>query len=143
MSATKRDRVTRAEIDAALQRRDRRLSNEPLAVSVRYAPARDAIVVEMNNGASLLVPRRLLQGLGSAHAPQLKNACVTGHGTSISWPNLDVDFTIVSLLQGIYGGSKWMSELARHAGSARSAAKSKAARINGVRGGRPRKAAGD
>lgn len=59
----------------------------------------------------------------------------------LSWPDLDADFTIMSLLQGIYGGRKWMSELARHAGAATSEAKAIAARINGAKGGRPRKAA--
>jgi hypothetical protein len=130
------------EIDAAFRRRDRRLSREPLATSVRYAAARDSIIVEMNNGASLIVPRQLLQGLGDASSSALRNARVSGRGTSISWPDLDADFTIMSLLHGVYGGTKWMSELARHAGAARSEAKAKAARINGAKGGRPRRAAG-
>ena len=41
---------------------------------------------------------------------------------------------------GIFGTREWMSELARHAGSRTSAAKAKAARENGRKGGRPRKA---
>jgi hypothetical protein len=45
----------------------------------------------------------------------------------------------MSLLHGVYGGKKWMSELARRAGAATSEAKARAARINGAKGGRPRK----
>jgi hypothetical protein len=142
MSTTKRRRLTNAEIDAAFQRRDRRLATEPLAISVRYIPTRSTVVVEMNNGASLVIPRQLLQGLGGASPAQLRNACVSGRGTSLSWPDLDADFTIMSLLHGVYGGKKWMSELARHAGATTSEAKARAARINGAKGGRPRKAAG-
>jgi hypothetical protein len=112
---------------------------EPLATSVRYIPSRNSVVVEMNNGAALVVPRQLLQGLGEASPSQLRNACVSGRGTSVSWPDLDVDFTIMSLLHGIYGGKKWMSELARHGGQVRSEAKARAARVNGAKGGRPRK----
>ena len=41
---------------------------------------------------------------------------------------------------GIFGTREWMSELARHAGSRTSAAKAKAARENGRKGGRPREA---
>jgi hypothetical protein len=139
MSASKR-RLTDAAIDSAFRRRERRLASEPLAVSVRYISTRDSVVVEMNNGASLVVPRRLLQGLENAPSSQLRHACVSGQGTSLSWPDLDADFTIMSLLHGVYGGKKWMSELARHAGAATSAAKAKAARLNGAKGGRPRKA---
>lgn len=140
MTESKRSRLTNAQIDAAFRRRGLRLANEPLAISVRYVPTRDSIVVEMNNGASLVVPRRLLQGLDNASPAQLRKGCVAGGGTALSWPDLDADFTIVSLLHGVYGGRTWMSELARRAGAATSKAKARAARINGAKGGRPRKA---
>jgi len=142
MRATKNDRsLTSAQIDAAYRRRQKRLSKEPLAIAVRYMPARDTIVVEMNNGAALVIPRRLLQGLANGSPAQLRIARVAGRGTAVSWPELDADFTIMSLLHGIYGGRRWMSELAREAGAAKSDAKAKAARINGAKGGRPRSAA--
>lgn len=142
MSSAKRHRLTNMEIDAAFRRHDRRLATEPLAISVRYIPTRNSVVVEMNNGASLVIPRQLLQGLGDATPSQLRNVCISGRGTSLSWPDLDADFTMMSLLHGVYGGRKWMSELARQAGSATSDAKAKAARINGAKGGRPPKAVG-
>jgi hypothetical protein len=136
-----RQSLTASEIAAAFRRRSKRLSREPLAISVRYIAARNSVVIEMNNGASLIIPRQLLQGLGDASLPELRNACVSGRGTYISWPDLDADFTIMSLLHGVYGGKKWMSELARYAGAAKSEAKAEAARINGSKGGRPRKVA--
>ena len=141
MSATKSRQPTSKEIDVALRRRERRLSTEPLAISVRYIPHRNSVVIEMNNGASLVIPKVLLQGLTDASAPQLRNARVTGRGTSVSWPDLDADFTILSLLHGVYGGKRWMSELARHAGAVKSDAKAQAARLNGAKGGRPAKSA--
>jgi hypothetical protein len=126
------------QIDTAYRRREKRLYKEPLATAVRYMPSRDTVVVEMNNGAALVIPRHLLQGLANGSPAQLRIACVAARGTAVSWPELDADFTIVSLLHGIYGGKRWMSELARHAGAAKSEAKAKAARINRVRGGRPK-----
>jgi hypothetical protein len=139
MRVTKNDRsLSSAQIDTAYRLREKRLSKEPLAASVRYSPSRDTVVVETNNGAALVIPRRLLQGLPNGSAAQLRIACVAGRGTAASWPELDADFTIVSLLHGIYGGKRWMSELARHAGAAKSDAKAKAARINGTKGGRPK-----
>ena len=56
------------------------------------------------------------------------------------WLRTTSVFTLVrNLVGGIFGTREWMSELARHAGSRTSAAKAKAARENGRKGGRPRK----
>ncbi|HEY1883231.1 MAG TPA: DUF2442 domain-containing protein [Candidatus Cybelea sp.] len=141
MNSTKARRpLTNVQIDAAYRRREKRLRAEPLATSVRFLPSRGAVLIEMNNGAALIIPRRLLQGLRAASPAQLRRARIDAKGTVVSWPELDADFTIVSLLHGVYGGKRWMSELARHAGESKSAAKATAARINGVKGGRPRKA---
>jgi hypothetical protein len=96
----------------------------------------------MNNGAVLVIPRRLLHGLGDASPGQLNRGMVTGKGTTVSWPEVDADFTVMSLLHGIYGGKRWTSELARRAGATTSEAKAAAARANGAKGGRPRKKAG-
>lgn len=137
MNATKRRSLTDAEIDAAYRRRDARLTREPLAMHVQYVPSRDAVKIEMNNGASLIVPRRLLQGLNGAAPAQLRHARIADQGTAISWPDLDADFTIMSLLHGVYGGKRWMSELARRGGEVKSKAKARAARLNGAKGGRP------
>ncbi len=141
MSVTKRHgSLTDAEIASAYRRRDRRLAGGPLATSVRYLPARDAVLIEMNNRAALIIPRRLLQGLSDASPAQLRRAQIVGHGTAVSWPDVDADFTIMSLLHGVYGGKRWMSEIARRGGEAKSEAKTRAARVNGAKGGRPRKA---
>jgi hypothetical protein len=101
----------------------------------------DTIVVEMNNGAALVIPRRLMQGLTNATPEQLQQAQLCGDGTFIDFDELDAQFTVMSLLMGIYGGKRWMSELAGRAGATRSPAKSAAARTNGRKGGRPQKKA--
>lgn len=128
-----------AEIDAAYRRREEELATQPLAVSVRYDHVRDTVVVEMNNRAELVIPRQLMQGLRDATPEALRGGEIAGQGTELTWPELDADFTVMSLLRGVYGGRKWMSELARHAGATTSAAKAAAARVNGRKGGRPRK----
>jgi hypothetical protein len=131
--------ISDEQIDAAYRRNDERLATEPLAVSVRYDRRRDTIVVEMNNRAELVIPRQLMQGLRDATPEALRGGEIAGQGTELTWPQLDADFTVISLLRGVYGGRKWMSELARHAGATTSAAKAAAARANGRKGGRPRK----
>lgn len=62
-----------------------------------------------------------------------------GEGYALRWETLDVDFTVPGLLAGIIGTKKYMASLA---GRATSPAKAAAARANGAKGGRPRKAAG-
>jgi Protein of unknown function (DUF2442) len=93
----------------------------------------------MNNEAQLTIPKRLLQGLRDATPDELRRGEVADAGTALTWPALDADFTVLSLLRGVYGGRRWMSELARHAGATTSPAKAAAARLNGRKGGRPRK----
>ncbi|HVS46763.1 MAG TPA: DUF2442 domain-containing protein [Verrucomicrobiae bacterium] len=130
---------TDAQIDAARRRRAEQLATEPLAVSVSYDRASDKISIELNNGAGLTVPRRLLQGLENLSATILDNVEILSEGTIIGWVDADVEFIVLGLLHGVYGGKRWMSELARRAGSTKSPAKAKAARANGKKGGRPRK----
>jgi hypothetical protein len=139
--ARKASDLTDSAIETAYRRRDARLADEPLAVGVRYDRVCDTIVVEMNNGAALVIPRRLLQGLSGATEEQLQRGEIAGQGTALQWPDLGADFTVIALLSGVYGGKRWMSELARHAGSRTSKAKATAARRNGAKGGRPPKSA--
>jgi hypothetical protein len=55
---------------------------------------------------------------------------------------LDAHLYLPALMQGIFGTKAWMAaQLGASGGRARSAAKAAAARANGKRGGRPRKAA--
>jgi hypothetical protein len=58
-------------------------------------------------------------------------------GFGLHWETLDVDFSVAGLVNGIFGTAKWM---AARAGRAISPAKAAAARANGAKGGRPRKA---
>ena len=63
-------------------------------------------------------------------------------GFNLNWPTLDVDRYVPALVSGIFGTRAWMAiEFARLAGRTRSPTKAAAARANGAKGGRPRKAA--
>jgi hypothetical protein len=46
-----------------------------------------------------------------------------------------------ALIDGVFGSKAWMRDIGRVGGSAKSEAKATAARENGKKGGRPRKAA--
>lgn len=136
-----------AEINRAIERA-KSLRGEPLVTEVEYrpGPGLDLLVLKMNDGHRYVIPREDLQGLQSAAKEQIANIEILGSGTGLHWPDLDVDFYVPGLLRGVYGTKKWMAEIGRSGGSVRSAAKKRAARANGLKGGRPRRkevAAGD
>jgi hypothetical protein len=60
-------------------------------------------------------------------------------GAAIAWPELEIDFSVAEMVPYLLGITT-ASESARRAGRATSEAKSAAARSNGARGGRPRRA---
>jgi hypothetical protein len=84
----------------------------PGAVSARYVVEVDAIVIELAGGRRLLLPRRELQGLETASVEQLSEIEIHGR-TGVSWPQLDVDHYLPSLMAGQYGSNRWMKELER------------------------------
>jgi hypothetical protein len=80
--------------------------------------------------------------LQNASADELAYVRVDGPGFNLNFQALDVDLYVPALVSGIFGTRAWMAqELARIAGRKTSAAKASAARANGAKGGRPRKAA--
>jgi uncharacterized protein DUF2442 len=136
-----------AEIDRAIEHA-RQLQSEPRVTEVEYrpGPGLDLLILKLSDGRRHLIPREDLQGLQSATKEQIARVKILGKGTGLHWPALDVDFYVPGLLRGVYGNKKWMAEIGRSGGSVRSAAKKRAARVNGLKGGRPRQreiAAGD
>jgi hypothetical protein len=130
--------LTDKEMDAALARGRAAASREPRAASARYDRGRERVVVELTNGCTFTFPPRIVQGLEQATSEELAEVEVMGAGYGLHWETLDVDFTVPGLLAGIFGTRSYV---ARHAGQTKSPAKSAAARINGAKGGRPRKIA--
>jgi hypothetical protein len=100
------------------------------------------VTVALTNGCTFVFPARALQGLAGASDEDLGEVEVLGSGYGLHWETLDADFTVPGLLMGMFGSRAWMDrEHARRAGSATSPAKAAAARENGRRGGRPKRAA--
>ena len=129
-----------AQFAAAEARGKEQFENEPRALSARYDAKNGRIVLELSNGATYAFPAALGQGLETATPAQLAEVELNGAGFGLHWESLDVDLSIAGLLAGRFGNKAWMGELARRAGSVKSPAKAAAARANGAKGGRPRKA---
>jgi hypothetical protein len=129
-----------AQIAVAEARGQAQMESEPRALAARYDAKSGRIVVDLSNGATYAFPAALGQGLEAATSEQLAEVEILGAGFGLHWESLDVDLSIPGLLAGRFGTRAWMSELARRAGSVKSPAKAAAARANGAKGGRPRKA---
>ena len=136
--ATHKVITTDADIDLALK-----MPDDLRAVSAEYKAGRDLdmLILKLNDGSRCLIPRENIEGLQNATRAQIAHIEIIGHGTGIQWPELDLDLYVPALLQSIYGSQRWMAQLGRRGGMAKSPAKSQAARANGLKGGRPRLAA--
>lgn len=112
-------------------------AHSSIPASVRFDEASGRIIVEFTNGAAFMLPARSIQGLENASVQQLHEVELLGE-TGLHWESLDVDFTIIGLMNGIFGNAKFM-DAQRRGGQSRSDAKIAASRSNGAKGGRPRK----
>lgn len=116
------------------------------ASSVRYDAASKRLVIELQNGITVLVPANLIQGLQEAEGPSLGEVRLMANGTQVHWDGLDVQFYVEDLLKGVFGTPRWMSSLREHlvdigrlGGSSTSSRKATSSRANGAKGGRPRR----
>lgn len=134
------DHWSDVQLDAAEARGRAVLEKEPRAASARFDPATGRIVVELTNGCTFAFPARRIEELATASDAEIAEVQVAGAGFGLHWPGCDADLTLGGLMSGVFGTRRWMSELARRAGRATSPAKAAAARANGAKGGRPRKA---
>lgn len=147
MDETLTDAELTRQIAAGVARAEEEDRTEPRAVSVRYDAATGRIVMDLRNGCLFAFPAHLAQGLRGAPADQLAEVEVYPGGVGLRWEALDVDLSVAGLVSGVFGGRKWMAELAKEAaratgrqgGSAKGGVKAEAARLNGAKGGRPRK----
>ena len=136
-NATEYD-ISDAELDAADERGRDYLASVQLASSARYDQATQRLVIELKNGSTFMVPVSLVQGLADASEDQRAQIELWGEGYALRWEALDLDITVPGLISGVFGTRRYMASLA---GRATSPAKAAAARVNGAKGGRPRKAA--
>ncbi|WP_428395590.1 DUF2442 domain-containing protein [Lichenicoccus sp.] len=133
--------LTDEQFERATRRGAARLHG-PCAVAARYDAGRGRVVITLSTGVELGLAPRSVEGLAGASAEDLRVVEVDALGLGIHFPRLDADLYVPALLEGVLGSRRWMAaRLGAAGGQARSAAKAMAARENGRRGGRPRKAA--
>ena len=113
------------------------------ALSARYDRRRRRVVVRLNTGIEIGFPVALAEGLAGASPEDLAEIEVSPTGLGLHWPKLDADLYVPALLRGVLGSRSWMAaQMGAAGGKSRSPAKAAAARKNGRKGGRPRRATG-
>jgi Protein of unknown function (DUF2442) len=103
--------TTDAEIDAAIRQARVYEKYDRRVLRATYSERTDRFMLYMDNGVTLIVPRRLLQGLADAEPGALHEIELLGKGTGLYWPAQDVAHSVSGLLAGVYGSAKWMEHL--------------------------------
>jgi hypothetical protein len=113
---------------------------EPRAQTIRYDARRGLVMVELRSGFAFGFPPERVGGLEKATADELSKARLSPSGDGLHWDDLDVHASLTGLVTEALNLGEWAPRLM---GQARSAAKARAARANGLKGGRPPKAGRD
>lgn len=122
----------------ARDKRERRAGRR--AKAAWYDPSSRRVVVELTGGIVFGFPAHAVPALAAASPDAVAAVRVSPGGGGLRWEALDADVSVPGLLLSCIGRPEKLRELARAAGQATSPAKVAAARANGRKGGRPRKA---
>jgi hypothetical protein len=101
--------ITKRQFETANKRGEAAIARGPVARAARYDARRALIVVSLEGGCEIAFPVSLIEGLTDASRTKLSRIAVSPNGLALHWLG----------------------------GASRSAAKKKASRENGKRGGRP------
>jgi hypothetical protein len=129
-----------AQIPAARAREARARRTGRRAISAFYDGRTGRVMMELTMGYVFGFPTDAIPAFAKARPEQLAAVEVSPGGNGLHWEALDVDLSVPGLLLSSLGRSQQLSELARVAGQTTSRLKAAAARANGAKGGRPRKA---
>ena len=131
--------ITQKEFEEAKKRQDEFAAKNPRVKKAVFLPGKKRLLVTLDNNLELSFPPAMLQGLENATARELSNIEIQG-GYAIHFPAIDQDVYIPGLLAGMTGSAAWMaSQMGVIGGRSRSETKVRSARLNGTKGGRPRK----
>jgi hypothetical protein len=108
---------------------------EPRATVITYDPDQALVLVHLRSGILVGFPPERIPGLEGATAKQLAKAEISPTGDGLHWDELDVHASLTGLMADALNLREWAPRIM---GQVRSEAKARAARKNGLKGGRPR-----
>jgi hypothetical protein len=144
---TARSPLTEADVLAQVRAREARPSStEPAAEAVAYGSSTRRFTLRLVGGTVVAFAADVLWKLQGATDERLAQVRLVPSGSTLTWPDLDVDISVAGLVLDLLASPEWRQALrrsvARELASTRSSARAAAARENGKRGGRPRKVQG-
>ena len=95
----------------ATERGKKFLAEAPKAQNARYESRTKRLILNLHNGATLIIPAENVQGLRGAADEDLEKVELLFEGTTLHWEELDVDFYVESFMRGVFDTPKWMSAL--------------------------------
>jgi hypothetical protein len=116
-----------------------RAEHPSAVVAASYDESRDRIDLAFRGGGSMAIPRAMIPGLESASLSTLAAIEISPAGDALSWRSLDVDVHVPGLVERAFGNRLFAAATGRRGGRRRSRAKAAASKVNGAKGGRPRK----
>ncbi len=135
--------ISDAEYATALAAGRTEAETEIRAQAVRYVPERDAIEIITNRNAGFLIPRQWIGALQDVPTEELRKLEVWPDGSAIELEGRDVHISVHGLLTAILPAmlpSRTVAAIfASRGGQATSRAKRISSKVNGRKGGRPRK----
>jgi hypothetical protein len=130
-----------AQIPGARRRARRKLRTEPHASRASFDKGQRTLHVELTNGAAFEVPIGLVPSLAAASDKELAEVEFGPAGAGLRWESLDIDLSVATLASAALGATVLLRAAGSLGGSARTRAKKRAARLNGLKGGRTRNTA--
>jgi hypothetical protein len=115
------------------------LQDPSAVVEARYDPKQEAITLKFRGGGSMIIPRRILVELDRAPRSRLEAIGVSPAGDALSWRALNVDIYVPGLVERAFGTRLFAAATGQRGGQRRSKVKAAAAKVNGAKGGRPRR----
>jgi hypothetical protein len=74
---------------------------EPRAARVTYSTRAAALRILLTNGATLVIPVKLIETLRGATAQELRSVEVLGAGGGLHWESLDLDLSVPALVAAV------------------------------------------
>jgi len=139
MGAMKIPPTTEDELRNAVAAGRRRRAVERRAASVRYDADRDAIEIELTDGAAVRLPRAMIEEFRDVPPADMAAVRVSPAGYGIKLDQHDINISVHGLIGSLATAGDMAASLGKLGGAARSDAKRISARANGAKGGRPRK----
>ena len=104
------EELERNHIEAVHRGREN-MENSPKAQKANFDRKNKRLVIDLQNGVTMLIPTDLIQIFQNASDDDIDDVEIVLNGMYLRWERLDEDLSVSSLVKGIFGKSKWMSEL--------------------------------